>query len=37
MYLTYSYTKRVELPGVTVQLVAGHGPTQGDTPKATRP
>ena len=31
MYLTYSYTKRVDLPGMTVQLVAGHGPAQGDT------
>ena len=36
MYLTYSYTKRVELPGVTVQLVAGHGPAQGDTPMMGR-
>ncbi|MDO9603172.1 hypothetical protein [Hydrogenophaga sp.] len=36
MYPTYSYTKRVELPGVTVQLVAGHGPTQGDTPMMRR-
>lgn len=32
MVLTYSYTKRVELPGMTVQLVAGHGPAQGDAP-----
>lgn len=31
IYLTYRYTKRVELPGVTVQLVTGHGPAQGDT------
>lgn len=31
MLLTYTYTKRVELPGLTVQLVAGPGPVQGDT------
>lgn len=36
IYLTYSYTKRVELPGVTVQLVAGHGPAQGDAPMMGR-
>lgn len=36
MYLTYSYTKRVELPGMTVQLVAGHGPAQGDMPMMGR-
>lgn len=36
MYLTYSYTKRIELPGVTVQLVAGHGPAQGDMPMMGR-
>lgn len=32
MYLTYTYTKRVELPGVSVQLVAGPGPAEGDAP-----
>jgi hypothetical protein len=31
MLLTYTYTKRVELPGLTVQLVAGPGPVHGDT------
>lgn len=36
MYLTYSYTKRVELPGLTIQLVAGHGPAQGDAPMMGR-
>lgn len=36
MVLTYSYTKRVELPGMTVQLVAGPGPAQGDTPMMGR-
>lgn len=32
MYLTYSYTKRIKLPGLTVQLISGHGPAQGDAP-----
>lgn len=36
MVLTYSYTKRVELPGMTIQLVAGPGPAQGDTPMMGR-
>lgn len=36
MVLTYSYTKRVELPGMTVQLVAGPGPAQGDAPMMGR-
>jgi hypothetical protein len=36
MYLTYSYTKRVELPGMTVQLVSGPGPAQGDAPMMGR-
>lgn len=36
MYLTYSYTKRFELPGMTVQLVAGHGPAPGDSPMMGR-
>ena len=36
MYLTYSYTKRVDLPGMTVQLLAGHGPAQGDAPMMGR-
>jgi hypothetical protein len=36
MYLTYTYTKRVELPGLTVQLLDGHGPAQGDAPMMGR-
>jgi len=32
MVLTYSYTKRVELPGMVVQLVKGSGPAMGDMP-----
>jgi len=36
MYLTYSYTKKVELPGMTVQLLDGHGPARGDAPMMGR-
>lgn len=36
MYLTYTYTKRVELPGMTVQLLDGHGPALGDAPMMGR-
>jgi hypothetical protein len=36
MYLTYTYTKRVELPGLTIQLLDGHGPVQGDAPMMGR-
>lgn len=31
MYLNYTYNKRIELPGMLVQLVKGPGATQGDT------
>jgi hypothetical protein len=30
-FLTYSYTKRIRLPGYTVHLLKGHGPVTGDT------
>jgi hypothetical protein len=30
VYLTYTYTRRVQLPGLTVQLVDGPGPALGD-------
>lgn len=36
MYLTYLYPKRVELPGLTIQLLGGHGPAQGDAPMMGR-
>lgn len=36
MYLTYTYTRRTQLPGLTVQLVTGHGPTTGDAPMMGR-
>ena len=36
MYLSYSYTKRVELPGMTIQLLEGHGPAPGDMPMMGR-
>lgn len=31
LFLTYSYTKKIELPGVTLSFMAGHGPIEGDT------
>lgn len=37
MYLDYRYTRRVELPGLTVLLRKGHGPIYGDTPMMGRP
>ena len=30
--LTYKYTKRVSLPGITLRLLKGEGPVEGDTP-----
>lgn len=36
MYLTYTYTRRVQLPGLTVQLVDGPGPALGDAPMMGR-
>ncbi|WP_029461843.1 Fic family protein [Serpentinimonas barnesii] len=36
MHLTYTYTKRVALPGMTVQLIQGPGASQGDTPMMGR-
>ncbi len=32
IYLTYPYTRRVNLPGVTVHALRGPGPQEGDTP-----
>lgn len=37
MYLDYRYTRRVELPGLTVLLRKGQGPIYGDTPMMGRP
>lgn len=36
MYLTYTYTKRVEMPGLTVQLLEGPAPAPGDMPMMGR-
>lgn len=36
IHLTSSYTRRVRLPGLTVQLVAGPGPALGDLPMMGR-
>ena len=32
IYLTYSYTKKVSLPGLIIHFQQGHGPIEGDTP-----
>lgn len=34
IFLTYTYTKKVELPGVTISFLKGHGPINGDNPIA---
>jgi hypothetical protein len=30
LYLTYTYTKKVQLPGITLRLLEGRGPIEGD-------
>jgi hypothetical protein len=32
IYLTYSYTKKVSLPGLIIHFQRGQGPIEGDTP-----
>ena len=32
LFLTYKYTKRVTLPGITLRLLQGKGPVEGDNP-----
>jgi hypothetical protein len=32
IFVTYSYTKKVSLPGLVVHFQQGHGPIEGDTP-----
>jgi Fic family protein len=34
IFLTYTYTKKVALPGITISFLKGHGPIQGDNPIA---
>ena len=36
LHLNYSYTKRLELPGLIVQLHQGHGASSGDMPMMGR-
>lgn len=31
IFLTYSYTRKAQLPGITIRLLAGHTPIKGDT------
>lgn len=30
IFLTYTYTKKVSLPGITIYFLKGHGPIEGD-------
>lgn len=30
LFLTYTYTKKVQLPGITLRIMAGPGPVEGD-------
>jgi hypothetical protein len=32
IFLTYSYTKKINLPGITLRFMEGHGPIEGDNP-----
>lgn len=32
IFLTYKYTKKIILPGVTLRFMEGHGPIEGDHP-----
>lgn len=34
IFLTYSYTKKINLPGLVVRLIKGSGPIEGDNPIA---
>jgi hypothetical protein len=32
IFLTYSYTKKISLPGITLRFMGGQGPIEGDNP-----
>ena len=32
IFLTYTYTKKINLPGITLRFMKGHGPIEGDNP-----
>lgn len=32
LFITYSYTKKIQLPGLTLRFLEGHGPVAGDNP-----
>lgn len=34
IFLTYTYTKKIKLPGVTISFLKGNGPIEGDHPIA---
>ncbi|MBX9450185.1 MAG: hypothetical protein KL787_10915 [Taibaiella sp.] len=33
-FLTYTYTKKIQLPGITLNFLEGNGPIEGDNPFA---
>ncbi len=34
VFLTYTYTKKIQLPGITLNFLEGNGPIEGDNPFA---
>jgi hypothetical protein len=32
LFITYSYTKKIQLPGITLRFLEGQGPVDGDNP-----
>ena len=32
IFLTYKYTRKAKLPGITIRLLSGNGPVEGDNP-----
>jgi hypothetical protein len=32
LFITYTYTKKIKLPGITLRFLEGHGPIEGDNP-----
>lgn len=30
IFLTYTYTKKISLPGITLRFIKGNGPIEGD-------
>jgi len=32
IFITYTYTRKIHLPGITLRFLEGHGPIEGDNP-----